>query len=812
MASSKFSHEDWLNSERKLPESDLDVISALKAYVAALFRPKPNAAGDVPTNKVLGDDLYLKFRNLLVDAKYVDALAPGPKAPAEKAKKGPKKGLKKGLTAKEIKAKNVADKLQALISSVPALLAAPGGRRSVLKLDVTEVAGAAFLAMLHDCLTQKMPRDEVLGILVSTQRYFSRCANYMGIDMVNPADNRLISQIFINDLKTSFEKLRAIYPFDGMTLYEHAPRLLISADLDKHLPERVVILRRHQTDIMKAIHDNFARGMLGMYDPMLGLGKTTVAAAIAEHVKFMRDFSPSYAFTEFMFCCNVAAVRNQVARLMYNANIKFGVAYVQVIDGVESVRIVNHNSCNIKKDERIVVICSSDAAHRLLKDAAVDKYVLMFDEPTTGAEERGSRILRDNVCVMVNVPKRAILASATMPPLKELQPILDRYSERHGGEVVLVRSDEIQIGCDASTLSGTQFMPHMNCKTSEELRNVLMTVDSVPFLKRMYTYKTAVNLWEKLRALKINTNGMPNILELFKDIGKLSADIVRAATVKILWAICDMGDDAVERVCATPPKDDELRLDRLGTSEAHKCPKMTLIAADDPVSFVLNNYADLLADIKTRVKSARHMQEAYSKDLAAYAAAAEKLIKIGEPAIHDLNSLREHPPKIDFPGFAQINTSAHYAKYGGQRRPAECRPNLTLELIDFSSMDIFDDLKLLMCAGICVYDMRLNSAYLDAVLTLASNGEIAALAATADISYGTNYPFVKAIIPDEFVNHSPYTMFQLMGRAGRVGRAWKAEVVMSDKVADGLMDFVRNPDKPNIEASNIVEVFLELTR
>ena len=811
MASSKFSHQAWLDSERKLPESDLDVISALEAYATALAQHNPKAGG-VKREKVLGDDLYLEFRKLLVDAKYVDALDLAPKLADEKdKKKGPKKGLKKGLTAKEIKAKNVADKLQSLIASVPALLAAPGGRPSVLKSDIVEVRGSAFLSMLHDGLKKKMPRDEVLEILVSTQRFFSQCDDYMGIDMVNPADTRLISQIFINDLKISFEKLRAMYPFDGMTLYEHAPRLLISSDMDKHIPRSEIILRQHQTDIMNALHAHFASGIFAIYDPMLAQGKTTVMAALAHYVKLQRRVSPAYQSMECMFCCNLESVRKQVARLMYNANIKFGVAYVQVIDGAESVRIVNHNSCSKNPEERIVVICSSGAAWRLLEDANVNKYIVMFDEPTTEAENRKSDILRDNVRVLASAPKRIILASATMPPIEEMRPIIDHYSERHGGAVVLVHSDKIQIGCDASTLSGTQFIPHMNCETSEELQKVLRVVSRVPFLKRMYTYRTAIELWQKLRALKINTDGMPDIPELFKDINALSADSVRAATVKILSAICDMGDDAVERVCKTPPKDDALRLDRLGTSYAHTCPNMTLIADDNPVQFALENYADLLADIKARVKSAHHMLEKYSKELAAYKAEETKLIKIGESAIHDLNSLRENSPKIDFPGFAQINTSAHYAKYG-QRRPAVYRSDLNLESIDFDAMDVLDDLKLLLCAGVGVYDLRLKSAYLDTVLSLASSGEIAYVIATDQMVYGTNYAFVKAIIPDGFAGHSPYTMFQLMGRAGRSGRAWKAEVIMSDKVAGDLMDFVRNPDKPNIEATNITEVFVELTR
>jgi hypothetical protein len=51
-------------------------------------------------------------------------------------------------------------------------------------------------------------------------------------------------------------------------------------------------------------------------------------------------------------------------------------------------------------------------------------------------------------------------------------------------------------------------------------------------------------------------------------------------------------------------------------------------------------------------------------------------------------------------------------------------------------------------------------------------------------------------------------MFQLMGRAGRVGKLPKATAFVSQKTGDTLTDYVVNPSKYSIEANNINKIVL----
>lgn len=801
----KFAHQNWLEAEKRIPDLELRVVCALQNHSSSLLR-KALIGSSSEKKKVLGDTFYVNnLRDKIYKLGYVEEYH----GKLDK-RVAPKKHKKKiGMTGGEIKLKNASDKIDKLASESIRLLSTPNGYKLLLKSDIVEMVGVAFLHILHVCALGKHNIQDVLEILVSSQRFSARCKDYTGINMINPVETHPISGVFIDDLTMAFEKLRTMYPFDGMTLYEQSPRLLIHAKYDKYIPFHDVQLRKSQIDIMDALHNNFENGVLISFNAMIGSGKTITSVAIAQYIENMRKFSPKYRQMELIFCCNLVSVKNQVARLCYNASIKFAVAYVHKPDGIPSVRVVNHFSCK-KSEDRIVVICSPDAAQMLLAEA--DKYVLFLDEPTLGADTANSDVLRRNMEVMLNAPARTILSSATMPPLENLGPLVARYLSKYPtGTVKTVRSREIQIGCDVSTFAGMRVLPHVGCKTGAELAQILNTVETIPFLDRLYTYAAAVTLWKKIEELKIDTSDMPNIPMAFKDVDKLSSDLVRTLVIDILRKIC--GDDnIVAQVCeASSAEAFELRENRIGTIDAHKIPNMTLFADVDPIKYAKTNYADLLKDVKSIVRSASHIAEKYKKNMKTYLEGLEKINKIEDELTRTQLLNSEPKPKMEFPAFGHVNTREHHLKYNNA--VGICRLPLTLEALDPNNeMGVEDDLMLLLYCGVGVYSTAIsNTAYTDTVLSLASSGELAVLVADNSISYGANYPFGRVIIPADFARScSVYTLFQLMGRAGRVGQSWKAEVIVSDELALTLLDFVRNPNKYNIETTNMLDMIEQI--
>ncbi len=88
-------------------------------------------------------------------------------------------------------------------------------------------------------------------------------------------------------------------------------------------------------------------------------------------------------------------------------------------------------------------------------------------------------------------------------------------------------------------------------------------------------------------------------------------------------------------------------------------------------------------------------------------------------------------------------------------------------------------LKLLFC-GVGIYSEKgLSSKYLDKVEELASLNYLAFIITDQSLCYGTNFPISNVILRDELVKKlNMNEMFQLIGRAGRVGQSWTARAFL----------------------------------
>lgn len=88
-------------------------------------------------------------------------------------------------------------------------------------------------------------------------------------------------------------------------------------------------------------------------------------------------------------------------------------------------------------------------------------------------------------------------------------------------------------------------------------------------------------------------------------------------------------------------------------------------------------------------------------------------------------------------------------------------------------------LKLLFC-GVGIYSQTgLSAKYLDKVEELASQNYLAFIITDQSLCYGTNFPISNVILRDALVEKlNMNEMFQLIGRAGRVGQSWTARAFL----------------------------------
>ena len=104
----------------------------------------------------------------------------------------------------------------------------------------------------------------------------------------------------------------------------------------------------------------------------------------------------------------------------------------------------------------------------------------------------------------------------------------------------------------------------------------------------------------------------------------------------------------------------------------------------------------------------------------------------------------------------------------------------------------------------------LDKRYLDLVLDMTAEGKLSFLISDDNICYGANYPFSHVVINDDIcLNHSIGTIFQLLGRAGRVGQSWVAYAHVGSLTTNKIMNYIKGLENLgiSIEAENLNKSF-----
>jgi len=130
-------------------------------------------------------------------------------------------------------------------------------------------------------------------------------------------------------------------------------------------------------------------------------------------------------------------------------------------------------------------------------------------------------------------------------------------------------------------------------------------------------------------------------------------------------------------------------------------------------------------------------------------------------------------------------------------------------------LDVDDNIMTLLVCGVGIYTHSTNllsQEYLDTVLQYAEHGQLAFLISDDSICYGANYPFGHVVVEDEFaMDHSIGTMFQLWGRAGRMGKSWSAHAHLTGKKSEEkFMNYLKGKSDrgTKMEADNIRSAYL----
>lgn len=568
--------------------------------------------------------------------------------------------------------------------------------------------------------------------------------------------------------------------------------------------------------------------------------------------------------TQVLFCCSVEPVRYQVATLAYNAHIPFAIATVEDVHGLT---IRNHYSALDSTRELIV----SDLISTLELLRKSQDYILFLDEPTVAADQEDHPITEIVMEILSIAPRLTVLSSATMPEPEEIPEVIEVFKNLHKeASVVSMRSREALIGCEIITSSGTTLSPHTHCETVDDLRKVLKVIENNAFLGRLYTAPVVYRFKDRLDSLGVpglpdvekSFEDVTKVSQIFvqevalqllyKVIDFGNDEIVKKACEPISALLDEVDDDSDEetdfefdteneKIETEEEKEQvsfarqEAEVDHLGfgisdvvedednrlkhglfTKYAHRYVGGCLICVDNPFDFSKSASENLLRTIDKFPKLMKSYETAVSKYQAQFQRITNS-VKSEDVKTKQLQELQEQSrPRIPFPDFCQINTKEHMELFAGTSiaqsiEKGLIRSPLPLESIDYKQLSVPDWVLALLFAGVGIYHQNhpsLSSKYLELVLDLTAKSQLSFLVSDSSISYGANYPFYHVVIEDEMASkRSMRTLFQLMGRAGRVGKSWTAKVhLLGKQLENRMVDYVHGKllGQQSTEAKNMI--------
>lgn len=383
----------------------------------------------------------------------------------------------------------------------------------------------------------------------------------------------------------------------------------------------------------------------------------------------------------------------------------------------------------------VVLVCDLTSALCLCKESKDN--VLLFDEPTAPLA-RAEDVERAEL--VNNSPRCSVLISATISTWDMLENARVSHLLRFpDGDFDTVSSERLGMSVTARDVQGQIWAPH-NCGASD------FQIAREPHLLRFYSPRV-------LLSMVSSASAAVSIEE--EDI--VTYEAIRKACLRLLRAGIKGAEPSLHV--------ESLPWATLSTSSAHRYPGCTLLLSGS----ASDNFFALLRPLKEEAPSFRRTIKKLTRDAKRNARAAHEE--------EDAREEGEAGEEVLWPDWAVVNTSAHVKRYAptpscfpmALARSGLCIPS---GIVQESAVEIVESLL----SGIIPLGSSLSDRYCELVCqTLAEGARASYILGGRDLIFGLNLPVDRVVIDIAETDYD--TLKQACGRAGRTGKATRAEVV-----------------------------------
>jgi hypothetical protein len=672
----------------------------------------------------------------------------------------------------------------------------------IIDSRILELRGLVFIYFARFIISKKEKYLNdlpfVFSIIVSFQRF---------IHIIQQKHMPFFSVKALEDMKEYCSNLVSIFNFNGVSLQQKAPMLIQSSDFDKYIPAHEVCLYSHQIEAMSLFDKpNFLKnGFISIYSTATNSGKTYTAVGISVCVKRLKPIFPELTF---MFCCAIESVRLKVLALLNASNISTSIA-----KKTKTGYTMENTSVN-----RCAVICCPEVCYLLLQETnARENTILFIDEITMNAHDASSKEIKNYMKVFSIAPRWTFISNANLPTDSRVDFFINHHRKYFkDAEKVVITSNTVYSSSSVETITKKYVLPHMNCKTVQELIATIKNILENQFKGRMYNsgsiqrmYNNIVRCFEYFltedeesteeEKVEIQSwvSKLPNIDKLFGDVTQLYADNIRKIAMDMLNVVVEFNDDdMVETLCKIPKVISNSSID-ITNLNFEDYQNITLIAHPNPIECTLKMFGKHLQEVKSHIGSLHKLHSSYNSKLDDWNKAYDKLSSIYKKESELSMAKDEHmasKPTISFPEKFQINTKSFLKK-----KSDKLRIPLDITSINIENMKN-EDLILLLYCGVGIYSASTDSSYRRKVLELASIGSLEFI--ITDVCYGMDYPIGCVFITKEFSDtQSLNAIYQLMSRVGRGRMSYMGQVYIHDSCVSRILNPV--DETSTIELKNM---------
>jgi len=436
-----------------------------------------------------------------------------------------------------------------------------------------------------------------------------------------------------------------------------------------------------------------------------------------------------------------------------------------------------------------IIVADLEACYELLKNAdEIDNpFIAYIDEYIS---DKNSNHLMAKISH--HLPKHTILLSAILPHFESLDPIISRFCEKYECEkedcLYRVETNNIPITCAVIDQNGRLRMPHHLIDKENDLAQLIEEIRINPRIRRCYTAKH-IYYWSKTIEEDLKKAHL-DFIEIFPDIGKIRNENIINYTIQILEYLQDHFHLLQKFQEYRPLIMDKPDPNKIFTEQALYFEGKTLFISNNTFKHLENASEELFdSHIKYSTIVDQNIKNEQLKD-----SKLEKLkkIKIDKKSGQTFSKIEreqkmceilENSTTASLPHKYVINSKEHFKRFHNDIPfPKNFMSRSANNLSDMYSDAFSDKENLLMSSGVGFYDKTTMTSY-QRNLVMNLYRDFIFICSCKDIVFGTNLPeLVNVYISKDFAIHQSLgVLYQLMGRVGRIGKSYHANIILDDE-------------------------------